>query len=99
MDLNRLPGETLVGRRNGLIAKEYFKLDELFASKEQISISIPNRFKAITSSFFLGMFESYILKLNCDKSQFYERFHFAAPERLRRQIDTGLQDAIEANHA
>ncbi|NWO06778.1 MAG: hypothetical protein HLX50_14110 [Alteromonadaceae bacterium] len=97
VNFEKLPGETLVGRRNGQIAKEYLKLDELFEAQPEISVNIPNKFKAITSSFFLGMFESYIISSQCKKDIFYKKFKFYAPPRLLDQIDTGLDDAIEAN--
>jgi hypothetical protein len=81
----------LSGHERGVAAREYFHLDELEASDEDIRVVVPLDVYTLTPSFFQGMFARSVRALGGDRERFLARFRFKAAPVVLRQVDRGIE--------
>ncbi len=101
INLSRFRGEgskIFSGRDKGVKARKELNLNELDNSNEEISIIIPRDTWSINSSFFGGLFESSIIKLN--ENDFRRKYKFKLDDGsdlnddLQRNIDECIFEAL-----
>ena len=83
----------LAGHERGLKAREHFLLDDLDDSAEIVDVLLPENFRAVSPSFFQGMFSASVRHFKTARA-FFEHYHFNAPAHVRsRLIDYAEQVA------
>jgi hypothetical protein len=75
----------LAGHDRGLKAREHFGLDKLDSSSEAVEVLIPDNFRAVSPSFFQGMFAASIHKLG-SVLEFFNHYRFNAPAHIRSRL-------------
>lgn len=91
MDMIRLEalslGEVrnLAGHDRGLKAREHFHLDELDGVTDPVDVHVPEDFRAVSPSFFQGMFAESVCKLGSARA-FFEHYRFNAPAHIRSRL-------------
>lgn len=84
-ELTRDEVRNLAGHDRGLDARTYFKLDQLDESEESVEVSLPEDFRAISPSFFQGMFAKSVHRFK-SASAFFEHYQFDAPLHIRSRL-------------
>lgn len=75
----------LAGHDRGLRAREHFKIDALDESDEPVEIKVPENFRAVSPSFFQGMFAESVKKFS-DVRGFFNHYRFDAPAHIRSRL-------------
>ena len=75
----------LAGHDRGLEARTHFKLDQLDESDESVEVTLPKDFRAISPSFFQGMFAKSVHHFE-SASAFFEHYQFDAPLHIRSRL-------------
>lgn len=75
----------LAGHDRGLRAREYFQMDELDHADEAVDVRVPVGFRAVSPSFFQGMFAESVHHFG-SANAFFEHYHFDAPVHIRSQL-------------
>jgi hypothetical protein len=84
-DLTQGEVRNLAGHDRGLEARSHFKLDELDECDESVEISLPDDFRAISPSFFQGMFAKSVHRFK-SASAFFQHYQFDAPLHIRSRL-------------
>lgn len=74
----------LAGHDRGLKARKHFEIDELDRASESITIKVPENFRAISPSFFQGMFAESVHHMGT--SAFFDHYRFDAPAHIRSKL-------------
>lgn len=85
IELTRDEVRNLAGHDRGLKAREYFSLDKLDESRETVDVLLPENFRAISPSFFQGMFAESVHHFGNVRA-FFEHYHFDAPAHVRSRL-------------
>ena len=75
----------LAGHDRGLKAREHFGLDELDEALETVDVHLPHNFRAVSPSFFQGMFAGSVHHFGNVRA-FFEHYHFDAPAHVRSRL-------------
>lgn len=75
----------LAGHDRGTYARAHFGITELDVSKEKVVVRVPDDFRAISPSFFQGMFSESVQKFG-DAMAFLDHYRFDAPAHIRSRI-------------
>lgn len=75
----------LAGHDRGLKAREHFHIDQLDESNEPVEVLIPDDFRAVSPSFFQGMFAASVHKLGSAMA-FFNHYRFNAPAHIRSRL-------------
>lgn len=84
-ELTRDEVRNLAGHDRGLSAREHFGLDRLDQSDETVDVRLPENFRAISPSFFQGMFAQSVHRFGTARA-FFEHYHFDAPAHVRSRL-------------
>ena len=76
--------KNLAGHDRGLKARQHFGVDGLDGSASVVTVKIPEDFRAISPSFFQGMFAKSVHQLGL--SRFFEHYRFDAPAHIRSKL-------------
>ena len=85
-------GPVFATRKRGESLRAHFQLDEL-DTKDTIEVIFPESTLAITSSFFLGMFGSSVVRCGT-KESFEEKYQFEVPEYVKDDVEDGIIRAL-----
>ena len=85
-ELTRDEVRNLAGHDRGLRAREHFDLDALDVSDDTVDVVLPDNFRAISPSFFQGMFAGSLLYRFGTARAFFEHYHFDAPAHVRSRL-------------
>ncbi len=80
----------LSGHERGVVAREFYGLDDLDTADEEITFVISNDVDAIASSFFQGMFSKSVREFPTDE-EFLSHYKFLASPSVFRQIEQGIK--------
>lgn len=80
----------LSGHERGVVAREFYGLDELDNADEGVLFIIPSKVDAIASSFFQGMFSRSVKGFSSDE-EFLKHYQFQANPTVYRQIEQGIK--------
>lgn len=80
----------LSGHERGVVARQFYGLDELDVAAEPVLFIIPAEVDAIASSFFQGMFSKSVRGFSSD-DEFLTHYKFQANPTVYRQIEQGLR--------
>lgn len=75
----------LAGHDRGISARDYFNIEALDKSDERIVVRVPANFRAISPSFFQGMFAESVVEFG-DALKFLDHYRFDAPAHIRARI-------------
>ena len=75
----------LAGHERGSSARDHFNIEALDKSEERIVVRVPANFRAISPSFFQGMFAESVLQFG-DALKFLDHYRFDAPAHIRARI-------------
>lgn len=75
----------LAGHDRGLKAREHFALDNLDHEGEVVDVVLPGNFRAISPSFFQGMFSKSVQHFR-NAPAFFAHYHFDAPSHIRARL-------------
>lgn len=75
----------LAGHDRGLKAREHFGVDQLDSTEEPVEVQLPEDFRAVSPSFFQGMFAASVHKLG-GAMAFFEHYQFNAPAHIRSRL-------------
>lgn len=84
-DLTKGEVKNLAGHERGVSARAHFRVEELDSSPEQILVEIPADFRAVSPSFFQGMFAESVHALG-GAFQFFDHYRFDAPAHIRSRL-------------
>lgn len=97
IDLGELPFSSYIGRKNGQMAREKFKLDTYNPSTHKIILVTPESTRSINSSFFLGLFGKDIKKIGSPQG-FYDYVDLSrTPPRFHEKIKQSTERALISN--
>ena len=85
IELTRDEVRNLAGHDRGLKAREHFGLNELDQANETVDVLLPENFRAISPSFFQGMFAKSVHHFGNVRA-FFEHYHFNAPAHVRSRL-------------
>lgn len=77
--------KNLAGHDRGLKAREHFHIDELDTARESVTVKVPDNFRAISPSFFQGMFAESVHKVG-GAIAFFNHYRFDAPLHIRSKL-------------
>lgn len=80
----------LSGHERGVVAREFYGLDDLDAVDEVITFVISSEVDAIASSFFQGMFSKSVREFSTDE-EFLSHYKFLASPNVFSQIEQGIR--------
>lgn len=83
--LTRGEVRNLAGHDRGLKAREHFAVPELDTTLDPVDVHVPNNFRAISPSFFQGMFAESVRTLGGVRG-FFEHYRFDAPAHIRSRL-------------
>lgn len=75
----------LAGHDRGLKARHHFHLDDLDVDDDVVDVVFPHDFRAVSPSFFQGMFANSVHKFG-DVLKFFDHYRFDAPVHIRAQL-------------
>ena len=84
-ELTRDEVRNLAGHDRGLKAREHFGLDKLDQGNESVDVVLPDNFRAVSPSFFQGMFAESVHHFGTAMA-FFEHYHFDAPAHVRSRL-------------
>ena len=97
LDLTKLGGRVYVGRPNGRMARDYFKVENIEKENQfPVSVIFPDDARTLTSSFFLGMFGKSVRTAGT-RDEFYSRYKFNANKQILEEIELGITEALIAS--
>lgn len=76
--------KNLAGHDRGLRARQHFEIDSLDRSPSTVEVKVPEDFRAISPSFFQGMFAASVHTLGA--SAFFDHYLFDAPAHIRSKL-------------
>jgi hypothetical protein len=92
INLESISGRYFIGKPNGQKAREKKNLDQLdIDGIDEIVVDFPDNIKAITSSFFIGLFGSSIIKSG-SKQVFMKRLKLNNINDIQKK---SIEEAIE----
>ena len=80
----------LSDHERGVVAREFYGLDELDGAEEGVLFFIPSEVDAIANSFFQGMFSKSVRGFDSDE-EFLKHYNFQANQTVFHQIEQGLR--------
>lgn len=83
--LTRGQVRNLAGHDRGTSARNFFEIDRLDREPEPVTVSVPADFRAISASFFQGMFSESVRALG-GALGFFEHYRFDAPSHIRTKL-------------
>ena len=75
----------LAGHDRGLKARDHFHVAELDGSNEIVDVRVPDDFRAVSPSFFQGMFADSVHHFGTAQA-FFDHYHFDAPVHIRARL-------------
>lgn len=78
-----------IDRNDGLCAREYFNIEKHDSLGSPVQVLIPDNTKALSTSFFIGMFEDSIKKSD-NPHGFLSKYQFLCKEHISTQIRNSL---------
>lgn len=87
----------LAGHDRGLSARNFFHLDELDGVGEVVDVSLPKDFRAISPSFFQGMFAKSVHHF-ANVEAFFAHYHFDAPLHIRARLIEYAEQTAARTH-
>jgi hypothetical protein len=84
-DLTQGEVRNLAGHDRGLKAREFFHVNELDESDEVVDVRVPVDFRAVSPSFFQGMFADSVHHFGTADA-FFAHYHFDAPIHIRSRL-------------
>lgn len=75
----------LAGHDRGVFARAHFQMEVLDSMPERVVVRVPQNFRAISPSFFQGMFAESVIALG-DAMAFLDHYRFDAPAHIRSRI-------------
>lgn len=93
VDLGQLNSPILVGRDNGLKAREALGIDRLSQECDLVNIHVPDKIYSINSSFFLEMFRNAIAAARTEAA-FFEKYQFDASTSIQKTIRINVARAL-----
>ena len=75
----------LAGHDRGLRARDHFHVDDLDVGDETVDVKLPADFRAVSPSFFQGMFAESVHHFGTAQA-FFEHYHFDAPIHIRARL-------------
>lgn len=79
----------LAGHDRGIAARERFKLDDLDASEELVTVVVPEDIYLLSPSFIQGMFSESMQALG-GREGFFKHYDFDASSLVVEQIESGI---------
>lgn len=93
IDLGELTSEgeirNLTGHERGVLARQHYKLDDLDAGTEAVTVLVPVAVYTLTPSFFQGMFAESVQKFGT-REAFLNHYRFDASTLIMRQVERGI---------
>ncbi|WP_374405161.1 hypothetical protein [Pelagerythrobacter sp.] len=83
--LTRGQVRNLAGHDRGTSARAFFEIDRLDQVPEPVIVDVPENFRAISASFFQGMFSESVRALG-GALAFFEHYRFDAPAHIRTKL-------------
>lgn len=77
--------KNLAGHDRGTSARSFFEIEKLDHSPDPIIVDVPDNFRAISASFFQGMFSESVRALG-GALAFFEHYRFDAPAHIRTKL-------------
>jgi hypothetical protein len=96
IEFTKIKNDLLTGRDRGLRFRENHKLDLLDDLDIPIRVFIPKDIFAMTTMFFIGMFEQSVIKAG-SREKFFSKYKFKGDDILISKITHDV-DRILANH-
>lgn len=92
-DYNPKDGRVFTGRAHGEQLRTRLNLDQDDQTDGlNVTVIVPANTLSLNSSFFLGLFGPSVRTLG--KDGFYTRYTFEGPDRVRRNVETGVRRAL-----
>lgn len=83
--LTRGEVRNLAGHDRGTSARAFFEIEKLDHIHEPVIVDVPDDLRAISASFFQGMFSESVRALGGALS-FFEHYQFDAPAHIRSKL-------------
>lgn len=97
VDLQNLTGRVFVGRSNGRLAREHFKLDNSNEKINTIRFVIPKDTISVNSSFFLGLFGPDVQRIG-DFDRFFEYVDISGVDaRYEKQLQLAVKRTLSSS--
>ena len=85
LDLTQGEVRNLAGHDRGVYARGHFNVGILDKSPDRVVVRVPDNFRAISPSFFQGMFSESVQSFG-NAMAFLDHYRFDAPAHIRSRI-------------